>query len=283
MPTPSSTQALSPEIQEFYDLQAELQQMNAEAGATMQEIQALERDQGQHQYAQRTAEGEERQERGTAEGLQRQLDQLRRQIDEGWRQLKTFADQIFRKEEMQDFNWFWARKSVQDHFINWLAISIGEKANDGRKIMARIFKIMFLRDASALRGASTPTMNVEPLELGALATIQPFPTEMYQRALQGDNELETDRAKYDDEVARLTRQEENVESDAREVQEHERKQVEQKRGSLREERLTEETQSQLTALRSRLDGERQKLRQIEARMNQIKREQNYNPIGGAGA
>jgi hypothetical protein len=281
-PSTPTTGVTDPLIQEFYDLQKEYSEASAAASATANDVQSLERARGEHDYAKRTAEGEGKGAKNTYEGMTRQVDALKRQVAEGWSQLKLFADQIDRKEDLKSFYEHWAVKSCRDHFMNWLAISIGETKNNERKIMARIYKIM-MRDGSALRGASTPTMNVEPLELGGLATVTPFPTEMYQRALQTDQELQSDYIKYNGETERLAKKEGDVAQDEAEASEYQAKATTGLSDADREGMLSDDAQSQLAAIRSRLDGERQHLRSIEARMNAIKREKGYDPTAQASS
>jgi len=278
---PVADGSTDPAVQEFYDLQKDYSEISADAGATSNEIESLNREQAQHERAMNVADSEGRGAKNTYEGMTRQLDAFKRQAGEGEGQLRLFAGQIEKKVELREFYDYWASKSCVDHYINWLAISIGETENNGRKIMARIFKIM-MRDGSALRGASTPTMNVAPLELGGLATVSPFPTEMYQRALQTGKDLESDYVKYDGEVERLNKKEGDIVEDLAKANAEGVKAGNKLSDADREKMLSEGLRAQLVAQRSKLDGRRDELRSIEARMNAIKREKGADPTQGRG-
>ena len=265
---------LTPEQREYYDLIREQREIGAEAQAVASEISSLEKKETEHVLGGRTADGEYRSERGVAEQLSRQLKQMGDQINEGWNQLKLFADKIYRKEDLAWFMWDQAIRESIRWFTNWLFISLGNIKNDQRKIMARLISLFILNDAAAIRGTSA---KAQPLELGTMSEVTQPPDQSYQRALHSFKELESDKSSYYGEQERLLKKQNELREYEQDVAEHERRARESKSKTDHEKRLSKETKSQLAMLRSRLDGHKEGLRRIERRMNEIKRSKGVDP------
>jgi hypothetical protein len=261
---------------QFYELNDELREVNAEAQAHANETEALEREYADHVREEQRAHGEHNRYDGQADQGFRQARETGRQLDASWNQLALLRDQNLQKAETAELLQQLAFMETNRWFTNWCLRTISETQANGDRIIAQIISI-FLRDESAAMGSSYRPSH-GPLQIGAVAAVESPPTEIYYgRYLPALREIEENNSRIIGQSEDLNRREAELEERAAEARDDASRAREFDRTRFREESLSADTRREMESRRQQMATYREQMRRLQADMDEIRQEAGVDP------
>ena len=262
-------------IDELRQIKEDERGINNQLVAENSAAEAIARRQSEATTQAHAAEDKQRSNQSYFESARQGLDSIKQHLDDGWRQIKLFDDEIAKKVDYGRFMMDQAQHEARRWYMNWLWISIGNTKNNMRKILSFLIARLCIADAAAIR----ETRGSSPqLELGSLDNVTQPPDGSYRAALNANKELEGMQSKRETEVERLQEKgQKDVPEYKQKMADYQKKADDESQKAKVERGLSEEAQQALAMSRERSRQLREKYDLDEKKMEEIRNQAGIDP------